>query len=368
MRRLLIALTLCAGCAGTPGAPSVCPDPGTDAAGEAHPAEPHRQSGIWLRQREETARADLARIPDLASEDARRLTLARIHRLSPDTLEGLGAPALARLSPTVLRVYRIREALDEGPDSPLAGTEPIDGWGCLDGRDRRARRLAGLIRESLPAERWSPDGSFLFLLDSDLVILQRQELFADIEAGLDRHVSSSCGSIRLRVDLIPDGEDFAEGLGFSRHTGGRKAWLPRAPAKAVAGHRLASVRLDVPWGRRVGAHGAPGVMAPTEGPADSGDRSAPTVAPGDPGLTVLAVRLAPPVPGDPTEHFDLEIVWRASASTVAREVSRHRTTVAVRPDLPALLVWPDGPGAILWVSHGPHTLAKPRPAWCRLLP
>ncbi len=366
MRRLIFALILCAGCAGSPETPSLRPDvaPGPS----AQRVELHRQSEIWRQQRRETALADLARIPDLLDEDARRITLARILRLSPDVLLELEPTRLARLSPTVLRIYRIREALDEGPDSPLAGRVPAGATEEPDGRERRALRLAGLVRESLSADRWPSDGTFLILHESDLLILQCPERFAAIEDALDRHVSSRGGSIRLRVDLIPDGEGFARGLGFSRHDSGRKAWLPRAPAEAVAGQRLASARLDVPWGRRVGTHVAPGYVVPVEGPADTGRPETPPADAGGPGLTIVAMRLPAEDPADPTEHFDLEIIWRAAGEAVARDSARHRTSIAVRPDLPALLVWPDGPGAILWVTRGPHARSKPRPAWRRLLP
>jgi hypothetical protein len=83
---------------------------------------------------------------------------------------------------------------------------------------------------------------------------------------------------------------------------------------------------------------------------------------------VTVVRLPPRREGDEDERLDVTIAWRTPAGPLGSRLSSHRTTLAAHPDMPALVVWPGGPGAIVWVTPDPGPRAPLLPAWRRVPP
>jgi hypothetical protein len=215
---LAIAVTGCAT------APSWTPDTAVPRDPEARRAEREiaRLSAERDALRHEEAERALAELPRVTDETARRRAVVRALRLDPTWTLDREPAEIAALAPDVLRVYDLGAVLDDGIDE--GQIVPLDHRDrTFDGGELLLLRVAGRIRQALPAGAWDESATAIETAGECILVVQARSAFAPIESALDRFATAGGGSVRVSA-TARRGDDVRE-LAFDVPYGRmREAW------------------------------------------------------------------------------------------------------------------------------------------------
>jgi hypothetical protein len=222
--RLTTATMLAIAVTGCATAPSWTPNTAVPRDPEARRAEREiaRLSAERDALRHAEAERSLAELPSMTDETARRHAVVRALRLDPAWALDREPSEIAALAPDVLRVYDLAAVLDDGLDEGLV-VPPDHPDRKFDGGELLLLRVAGRIRQALPASAWEEGSTAIETAGECILVVQARAAFATIEAALDRFATAGGGSVRVSATATrgADVRELAFDVPYGRM---REAW------------------------------------------------------------------------------------------------------------------------------------------------
>jgi hypothetical protein len=354
MRRLGMATTLAIAVTGCATAPSWTADTAVPRDPGARRAEREiaRLSAERDTLRHEEAERALAELPSMTDEAARRRALVRALRLDPAWTLDREPSEIAALAPDVLRVYDLSAVLDDGLDEGQVAP-PDHPDRTFDGGELLLMRVAGRIRQAVPAEAWDEGATAIETAGECILVVQARAAFAPIEAALDRFATAGGGSVRVGA-TARRGDDVRE-LAFDVPYGRmREAW---------DGTEIAYVKdFDVDAGS--------GAADPVVDTLRDGIALAACFGPGERGAPALALDVTSMEVTRPIREFST-VLSNRSPQQVRLQVpemrfQRFHEDIEVTPERQTRTRAPGGWTVDVRIDPARAAAASARPAWRRV--